>query len=823
MDVLPEGPMARSCHITSKYPISVQFVSVGANASGSYLALPVLGLGKNYVVSSYNDNAGNGALSGAAAGYPATVDIAGGQFMVIATEDGTNVKIIPNTTTMGGHVGFHTGTGAKNKAVPYTVGLNRGQCYLVRSNGKDASQDISGSTVEASKPVAVISGNEDATLGGVSPFTNDARDFMIEQMIPVEVWDTAGYMSIPFIEAIPPGAEGHGDNYRVYTFDTAAVKVQADVVGIAGGYTMNTTRLASPPAEKFDIYSPVDIYSTNGRKISVTQYEERSQPAKAPYTAPSMMTIVPHSRWRKAYNFSVLIPPTDHGVVGNQYLDILADSLNLIMVSANGAIEHPITTALANVGSVNIVSKNSTNVKAGRYRIGSGSFYLHSDFPFAVYSYGMNEYWWWSGDFKLYEQFESECAAPVGMQLNTGITPAFTYTIDTLPNCMGWNICVRDTGKNDPGLRIVTLVDDSDAVYYGKIGAKYKNVTFDSSSLDLTNGELLPHWHSGQPYCFTVKITDRLASAFAPIGLIDNNGNGILLRLNRTAPEFTLKTSPVSSPHPDSIYFPLQKVGAEICTTFVFRNTGAIGSTSINFLSADLKHPDPAYTITAVTPNLPYKVAAQDSIKIEMCFRAEDSLRHKDSLVVRTDCFDVGIYLDAHSATGLINADNVDFGSVTVGEELCKFVTIRNSGSVAFTLTKSWLLSDTVNFSIDLQSAALLPATIMPGKSVSIKICFHPKAEGNDSARIEWATDIDSIYSDSFKDFSIVTGIGALVKVNAVHSPEMPLISFSIRPNPASGNTAVCFFSVPLRVVQHLLFSMCLAGKYISKIFSRIF
>jgi len=792
MDSFPETAMFRTCHITSDYPITVQFLSVGCNSGGSYLALPVQSLGKNYVVASYNDNAGNGALYGISVAFPKNYDVAGGEFMVIATEDQTTVKITPNSTTTGGHVGDHTGVGAKNKPVPFSVDLSRGQCYMVRSNGKDASQDISGSLVEATKPVAVIAGAEDATLGGVGSQYYDARDFMIEQMVPVETWDSTGYLSIPLLEAIPYASEGHGDNYRTYSFDSIGAKVQADVIGIGGGYPMNTSRLASPATERFDISNPVDIYSTNGRKISVMQYEERSQPTNKPANAPSMMTIVPHSRWRKAYNFSVLSPPTDHGATGNQYIDVIADSLTTIMVSANGAVEHPINSALANVGTVNVVSKNYP-CKGARYRIGSGPYYFHSDFPFVIYSYGMSEFWYFYDDKGNYEVFESEYGAPGGMQLNTGASPSFVVTIDTVTNCDGWNICVRDTGKNDPGIRAITLVDDSEGIYYGRIGAKYSNVSLDASSTDFFAGELHPHWHSSQSYCFTVKINNRLADASAPIGIIDNNGNGILLRYTRTAPSYSITTSPIKSLRPDSIVFLQQKVGVEVCTTFVLKNTGVAASSNINFLSAKLRKGNQSFTIKSITPALPVKAASQDSFTIELCFNAEDSLRHKDSLVISTDCFDIPITLDARSSTGLINAENLDFGQVQVGNELCKTLFVRNAGSAAFTLTKSWLLTDNVNFALDAQSEAALPLQILPGKGVPIKVCFHPQAAGKDTASVDWKTDIDSIYADVLKSHSLLTGEGTPLIINSVHSS--PLISFDVRPNPASGNSVFVTFS----------------------------
>ena len=47
---------------------------------------------------------------------------------------------------------------------------------------------------------------------------------MIEEMIPVEYWDSAGYMSVPFLAGAPPRTDGIGDTYRIYAFDAGTVK-----------------------------------------------------------------------------------------------------------------------------------------------------------------------------------------------------------------------------------------------------------------------------------------------------------------------------------------------------------------------------------------------------------------------------------------------------------------------------------------------------------------------------------------------------------------------------------------------------------------------
>ena len=266
-------------------------------------------------------------------GIPAP-DMAGGTFMVIATQDVTTVGITPTTKTSGGHT------------TPFATTLSKGQCYLVRSDGLDASHDLSGTIIEATKPIIVLSGHEDAFLGDGSNVSGEQRNFMIEQMIPVEYWDSIGYVSIPFKGTVASTTTGGiGDTYRVYTHDPGSAAVRADVSGF-GSYDMSTSPLSY--SEHADINNPTDIYSTNGHTISVMQYDQRSQGSQKPYPAPSMMTVIPHSRWRNTYNFSEFDPAGITGVNPNQYVGVLADSINSIKVSVDGAAEGPVT----NLGSL---------------------------------------------------------------------------------------------------------------------------------------------------------------------------------------------------------------------------------------------------------------------------------------------------------------------------------------------------------------------------------------------------------------------------------------------------------------------------------------
>jgi len=790
-DSFPEQPIYKAVHITSKYPIAVQWLSRGANSGGSYLALPTIGVGKNYVVASYNDDAGNGALYNRN-GLPKNYDVAGGDFMIIATENTTTVNIIPAATTSTG----------KFKGAPFSTGLSKGQCYFVRTDGLSADHDISGSIITANKPIIVLSGHEDAYIGDVAGSSTEARDFMIEQLLPVEYWDVQGYIGIPFVTSSGTAGGGVGDGYRTYTFDNTQAKIQADVVGIAGGYDMSTNRLGY--AEHYDITSPVDIYSTNSQKIAVMQYDERSQPTKSPYPAPSMMTIIPHSRWRTAYNFSEFDPSGIAGVNPNQFIGIISDSLTQIRVSANGSAEsnlpgNGITSAGTTYSSI---SKIFTSAKGSRYNIASSSYYLHSDYPFMVYTYGMSTLNLNLGFGGNYD-FDYEYAAPAGTQLNTGVPPSFKVDVTTLPNCEGWNVCVTDTSNTNPGLKAVMLVDDTAGVYFQRPGTKFSNVSFDSSSSDFISGELHldPDLHPGtQQYCFHININNRLAEAVAPVGLIDRNNNGLLIRLFRSAPTVALSTSPNASPKPDSIFFPQQKVGDQICTTFVVKNTAPVGGSPLLFTSAQLSHVSQVFSIQSVTPTLPAQIDPQNSLTVQLCYTSKDSLKHLDTLVISNDCFDIPISLEAHSATGLIAADDItNYPAIDTGTQNCKTLFIRNIGSAPYNLIASPRLTNTKDFSIDPAFLASLPKPIPPGGKLSVSVCFHPVLPGSYDDTIYWATDIDAAFANSGKNYSVLEGTGLKVDVGVVRTGDGSTNALSIHPNPASGNSAFVSFSLPTK------------------------
>src|SRR5260370_23333295 len=111
-------------------------------------------------------------------------------------------------------------------------------------------------------------------------------------------------------------------------------------------------------------------------------YDERSQPKNAPDPAPSMMTIIPKSRWKTSYFFGV---PSALNVgtqgISNLYVNIMSPNLMNINVSINGATPGSLSS-LSRLGGFSNLSSNFPELKGGQYHINATSYHLYSTVPF---------------------------------------------------------------------------------------------------------------------------------------------------------------------------------------------------------------------------------------------------------------------------------------------------------------------------------------------------------------------------------------------------------------------------------------------------------
>ena len=135
--------------------------------------LPESSLGNSYRVDSYQ-------------GLPNFNNLHKSELLVVATQDGTEVRITPSVNTLSGNAA----------GVPFTVNLNAGQSYQLQA-ATDVL-DLTGSLVEATaasgvcRPFMVLGGSMCATVPGAC----QACDAIFEQLVPISAWGTR-YFTAP--------------------------------------------------------------------------------------------------------------------------------------------------------------------------------------------------------------------------------------------------------------------------------------------------------------------------------------------------------------------------------------------------------------------------------------------------------------------------------------------------------------------------------------------------------------------------------------------------------------------------------------------------
>ena len=157
--------------VTSTDTISLYIANETQNSYDAANVLPIQALGCKYMVQTNKSlyyQGGSHAEDNRAS------------FLVVATEDNTQVQVTPTCQTMDGH------------GNTYRVTLQRGECYHVLNMNPgystNADGDLSGTLIESldNKPIAVFNGNSVTAVADAS--VNEGYDHVFEQAMPVDNW-----------------------------------------------------------------------------------------------------------------------------------------------------------------------------------------------------------------------------------------------------------------------------------------------------------------------------------------------------------------------------------------------------------------------------------------------------------------------------------------------------------------------------------------------------------------------------------------------------------------------------------------------------------
>lgn len=286
----------KGIRVQSDNNITVTATSYQSFTADAAQVLPLRSLGTSYRAQAYR-------------GLPGFADFYKSELLIVATEDGTQVKIVPSVNTSGGHPA----------GIPFTVNLDQGQTYQVQS--AMAALDLTGTLVEATtssgacRPFAVFSGSMCANV----PVGCPACDHIYEQMVPMDQWGTLFHTA------------------RALNVATCTIRVVAaqngTQVAVDGGAPVPLN--AGQSLELNGVTSPLCISAT--QPVSVAQHFEGFNCAGQ--GDPAMLELLPDERVSTSALWSTMIS----GQIGSHSVSVIMPTANTGQLTIDGA---PVNQAL---------------------------------------------------------------------------------------------------------------------------------------------------------------------------------------------------------------------------------------------------------------------------------------------------------------------------------------------------------------------------------------------------------------------------------------------------------------------------------------------
>ncbi|MCC6399304.1 MAG: gliding motility-associated C-terminal domain-containing protein [Flavobacteriales bacterium] len=256
---------------------------------------PVQSLGTEYRIHAY------GGLSG--------VSGLASEFLVVSTQDDTEVEITTTVNTEGGHVA----------GVPWTVQLDSGQTYQVKAAGTNVTDDFTGSTIIGTaqsgscRPFAVFSGSVCTNI----PQGCYACDHVCEQNLPRNVWGRK-YYSVPYSTTT-------GYTYRILADQNGTV------VTVNGGPPIN---LNAGQFTEVNAFGQAACFEGNV-PFSVAQLMEGI--TCSGNGDPALLILNAEEQQIDNITFSTV----SSTVITNHYLNIITETANINQVSLDGVLVPP--------------------------------------------------------------------------------------------------------------------------------------------------------------------------------------------------------------------------------------------------------------------------------------------------------------------------------------------------------------------------------------------------------------------------------------------------------------------------------------------------
>ena len=373
----------------------------GANirhlSADAFLALPDDVLTTRYIVLAY-PNAWLEASFGSQGEYDQP-----SQFAIVATEDGTTIRIDPAAQLVG------------RRQETFTITLDRGEVF----NGQAVVaryQDVSGTEIRANKPIAVFAGNRRTSI----PLqVGNFRDHLIEQLPPLEVWGREAIVT-PHATVVDPSLVPYEAVVRVLAaFDDTRWQIN----GVD----------QTPLSKATSVEIPLDVakHITASAPILVAQYEHS---AGYDNSGPVEITL-------PGDPFMMLIPPTEQFDTAYAFQSVEYQGFEELMHFVNVVVPTPGIASLRLDGSPIVAGWQPTPKPGYSYaqvRVNPGAHDIRGDSAFGIFVYGFGP--------------AISYGYPGGLLFRTLVHDFEPPDLEHLPVCLGMEGMAYDSRITDTGI-----------------------------------------------------------------------------------------------------------------------------------------------------------------------------------------------------------------------------------------------------------------------------------------------------------------------------------------------------------------------------------
>ncbi len=316
---------SKGIHVTAGKEVTIYGLNRQQATTDAYLALPTDILGTEYINLGYRNSL-----------------VTGTQFGIVATQNATQVTIIPTVTTDGRVAG-----------TPYTITLNQGQTYLLRNH--NSGGDLSGSSITSNKPIAVFGSHQCTNVPPSVTFC----DYIVEQLPPTTTWGR-NFVTVPL------KTRRNGDTFRFLAAENnTAVSVNGSVVA-----TLNK-------GEFHERILTTASQITATKPILVAQYSNGTSFDNVT-SDPFMMLIPPYEQFLG--NYTIATPASGFRL---NFVNIVAPNAAVGSLRLDGS---PIpASAFTPIGSSGF-SGAQVDLTAGTHTINGTTL------PFGVFVYGFDDF-----------------------------------------------------------------------------------------------------------------------------------------------------------------------------------------------------------------------------------------------------------------------------------------------------------------------------------------------------------------------------------------------------------------------------------------------